>query len=55
MVETASAPVEVTAAEAEVDGIAARLRPHFRHRAGHRHAVADLRGLLGDVERKNGW
>jgi SRSO17 transposase len=55
MVETGSAPAEVAAAEAEVDGVAARLRPHFRRRAGHRHAVAYVRGLLGDVERKNGW
>ena len=50
-----SAPAEVAGAEAEVDGVAARLRRHFRRRAGHRHAVAYVRGLLGDVERKNGW
>lgn len=31
------------------------LRPHFRRAAGHRHAVDYLRGLLADVERKNGW
>ena len=55
MVETEAAPAEVAAAEAEVDGVAARLRGHFRRRAGHRHAVAYVRGLLGDAERKNGW
>ncbi len=53
--ETGAAPSEVTAAEAEVEAVAARLRPHFRRRAGHRHAVTYVRGLLGDVERKNGW
>jgi SRSO17 transposase len=35
--------------------VAARLRPRFRRRAAHRHAGAYLRGLLGEVERKNGW
>jgi SRSO17 transposase len=55
MVETEAAPAEVAAAEAEVGVVAARLRRRFRRGAGHRHAVAYLRGLLGDVERKNGW
>ena len=55
MVETGSVPAEVTAAEAEVETVGARLRRHFRRRAGHRHAVAYVRGLLGDAERKNGW
>ena len=55
MVEPGAAPSEVAVAEAEVDGVAAGLRRHFRRRAGHRHAVAYVRGLLGDTERKNGW
>jgi SRSO17 transposase len=55
MVETGAVPPEVAAAEAEVEVVAARLRRHFRRRAGHRHAVAYVRGLLGNVERKNGW
>src|SRR3712207_6614816 len=55
MAETGAAPAAVAVAEAEVDGVAARLRPHFRRRAGHRHAMAYVRGLLGEVERKNGW
>ena len=55
MVETGATPSAVAVAEAEVDGAAARLRRHFRRRAGHRHAVAYMRGLLGDAERKNGW
>ncbi len=31
------------------------LRPHFRQQQAHRHAVDYLRGLISDVERKNGW
>jgi SRSO17 transposase len=31
------------------------LRAHFRRAAAHRHAVAYVQGLLGEVERKNGW
>jgi len=31
------------------------LRQHFRRDAAHRHAVAYVDGLLGEVERKNGW
>src|SRR5215207_5510479 len=54
MVETGAVP-EVAAAEAEVEVVAARLRRHFHRRAGHQHTVAYVRGLLGDVERKNGW
>jgi SRSO17 transposase len=38
-----------------VDAVAARLRPHFRRPEAHQHAVDYLRGLLADVERKNGW
>jgi SRSO17 transposase len=55
MVEREAAPAAVAAAAVEVEVMAARLRPHFRRRAGHRHAVAYVRGLLGEVERKNGW
>jgi SRSO17 transposase len=46
---------QVGAVEAEVEAVAARLRTRFRRRAAHRHAGAYLRGLLGEVERKNGW
>jgi SRSO17 transposase len=38
-----------------VDDAVALLRPHFGRRAAHAHAAAYLRGLLADVERKNGW
>jgi SRSO17 transposase len=31
------------------------LREHFQRAAAHRHAVAYITGLLGEVERKNGW
>jgi SRSO17 transposase len=47
--------VQTRAAEAEIEAVAARLRPRFRRRAAHHHAAAYLRGLRGEVERKNGW
>jgi SRSO17 transposase len=48
---------EVVAAQVAtvIDQAADLLRPHFRRAAAHRHAVDYLRGLLADVERKNGW
>jgi hypothetical protein len=52
---SATVPAEVARAEAEVEDLTARLRPYFRRGAGHRHAGAYMRGLLGPVERKNGW
>jgi SRSO17 transposase len=55
MAGTDSATPRVRAAEAEVEAVVAHLRPRFRRRAAHRHAGAYLRGLLGEVERKNGW
>src|SRR5918992_1611641 len=48
-------PAEVAWAEAEIEALTGRLRPHFRRSAGHRHADEYVRGLLGPVERKNGW
>jgi SRSO17 transposase len=53
--EAATAPPEVWVAEAEIQAIATGLQSRFRRRAAHRHAVAYVRGLLSDVERKNGW
>lgn len=41
--------------EALIQQALAQLRPHFRREAAHRHAADYLRGLLADVERKNGW
>jgi SRSO17 transposase len=38
-----------------VEGAADLLRPHFRRSEAARHALDYLRGLLADVERKNGW
>ena len=35
--------------------VAARLRPHFERDAAARHAADYPRGLVADVERKNGW
>src|SRR4051794_2146538 len=52
---TATVPVEVAQAEREIEALTGRLRPHFRRGAGHRHAEEYVRGLLGPVERKNGW
>jgi SRSO17 transposase len=52
---SAMVPAEVARAEAEVEALTARLRPHCRRGAGHRHAGEYVRGLLGPVERKNGW
>jgi SRSO17 transposase len=48
-------PAEVGQAEREIEAVTARLRPHFRRSAAHRHAGEYVRGLLGPVERKNGW
>jgi SRSO17 transposase len=55
MAGTDAATLRARGAEAELEAVAMRLRPRFRRRAAHRHAGAYLRGLLGDVERKNGW
>src|SRR5918995_6241190 len=38
-----------------VDAVVGLLRPHFRRPEAHEHAADYLRGLLADVERKNGW
>ena len=38
-----------------IDAVAARLRPRFERAAARRHAADYLRGLVADVERKNGW
>ncbi|MBI4496416.1 MAG: IS701 family transposase [Chloroflexi bacterium] len=42
-------------AAALVDQTATVLRPHFRRPEAHRHAADSLRGLIAEVERKNGW
>jgi SRSO17 transposase len=41
--------------EAGLGTVAGELREHFRRPEAHRHAVDYLRGLLTEVERKNGW
>jgi SRSO17 transposase len=48
-------PAGVGVAAGEIERVVARLRPRFGRAAGHRHAAAYLRGLLGSAERKNGW
>ena len=39
----------------EVEAAASRLRRRFRRPAAYKHAVDYLRGLVAEVERKNGW
>jgi SRSO17 transposase len=38
-----------------IEAVVGLLRPHFRRPEAHAHAADYLRGLLADVERKNGW
>ena len=45
----------LAAVVAGVEEAGVRLRPCFARSTAHGHAVAYLRGLLADVERKNGW
>jgi SRSO17 transposase len=52
---SARVPAQVAQAEREIESVTARLRLHFRRGAAHRHAGEYVRGLLGPVERKNGW
>jgi SRSO17 transposase len=39
----------------ELEGLGARIAPHFTRVEPRRRALAYLRGLLAPVERKNGW
>lgn len=43
------------AAAQTVEAASALLRPHVRRQAAHAHAADYLRGLIAQVERKNGW
>lgn len=43
------------AAVQTIDRVVGLLRPHFRRPEAHAHAADYLRGLLAEVERKNGW
>jgi SRSO17 transposase len=53
---TGSGVVEaVEAATSGLERLTGGLREHFQRAAAHRHAVAYVAGLLGEVERKNGW
>jgi SRSO17 transposase len=38
-----------------VQDVITRLRPHFRRQEAHQHVADYLRGLIAEVERKNGW
>jgi SRSO17 transposase len=55
MVEVGGVPEEVKSAARELGMLASGLREQFSREAAHRHAVAYVEGLLGDVGRKNGW
>jgi len=55
MVKDGGVPGEVTAAANEIATLSSGLREHFRRGAAHRHAAAYVEGLLGELERKNGW
>lgn len=41
--------------ETELEAMHGRIRARFVHPEAHRRALAYLKGLLGSVERKNGW
>ena len=48
-------PGEVSALEAELRALHERIAGRFRRPEAHQRALAYLQGLLGPVERKNGW
>jgi SRSO17 transposase len=45
----------VEESDALVQETMTRLHPYFRRREAHQHAADYLRGLIADMERKNGW
>ncbi len=55
MVTEGSVVEAVRAATSGLERLTGGLRERFQRAAAHRHAVAYVAGLLGDVERKNGW
>jgi SRSO17 transposase len=55
MIQDYDVPGEVGAASTGLEELTGGLREHFQRAAAHRHAVASIAGLLGEVERKNGW
>jgi SRSO17 transposase len=54
-VRSDEAVAQVTAWAAELEALGARIGPRFARAEPRRRALAYLRGLLGEVERKNGW
>jgi hypothetical protein len=46
---------EVALWEAGLAALHSRITPHFTRREPRRRTLAYLKGLLGPVERKNGW
>jgi hypothetical protein len=46
---------EVALWEAGLEALHARIAAHFVRREPQQRALAYLKGLLGSVERKNGW
>jgi SRSO17 transposase len=54
-VAAAVTPADVEVWAAELEALAGRLAPLFPRSEPRRHALAYLRALLGDAERKNAW
>jgi SRSO17 transposase len=46
---------EIAGWEAELDRMLARMAPHFKLAPSRKRLAAYVRGLLADVQRKNGW
>ena len=55
MVEDGGVVDTVRAATSGLERLTGGLRGRFQRAAAHRHAVANVEGLLGEVDRKNGW
>src|SRR5690348_16518222 len=55
MQATTTTEADVRAWAGEVQAVAEKLGPHFARTEARQRATAYLHGLIGDVERKNGW
>src|SRR5688572_18373879 len=54
-VRSDEAVAQVAAWTAQLEALGTRIGPRFARAEPRRRALAYLRGLLGEVERKNGW
>ena len=55
MVTEGGVVAAVREATSGLERLTGGMREHFQRAAAHRHAAAYVAGLLGNVERKNGW